>query len=128
MKNYFEFAEKYTLALRFDGATTNGDVPFYLEPFVEIQGIPALRYQGASAATLEVRGGYDFTPRWTALAFVGGGRAADSISELGSASTRTAYGAGFRYLMARKLGMRVGLDVAKGPEGTYVYIVTGTAW
>jgi hypothetical protein len=128
LRQYFEFAEKYTLAWRLDGATTSGDVPFYLEPFVSIQGIPAMRYQGSSAATFEVRGGYDLRPRWTILAFAGGGRAADSVSDLGKATTRTAYGAGFRYLMAKKLGMRVGLDVAKGPEGTYVYVVMGSAW
>jgi hypothetical protein len=87
-----------------------------------------MRYQSATAATLEVRGGYDIRPRWTVVGFVGGGRAAESLSELGSATTHTAYGLGFRYLLAKKLGMRVGLDVAKGPEGTYVYIVMGSPW
>jgi len=128
LRQYFEFADKFTFAWRLDGAITSGDVPFYLEPFVSIQGIPALRYQGSTAVTAEARGGYDVRPRWTILGFVGGGRAADSVSELGSASTRTAYGAGFRYLIAKKLGMRVGLEVAKGPEGTYVYLVMGSAW
>jgi hypothetical protein len=128
IRQYFEFAEKYTLSWRLDGAATSGDVPFYLEPFVEIQGIPAVRYQGATAATIEVRGGYDLRPRWTILGFVGGGRAAATISDLGSATTRTAYGAGFRYLMAKALGMRVGIDVARGPEGTYIYLVMGSAW
>jgi hypothetical protein len=128
LRQYFEFGEKYTLAWRLDGATTSGDVPFYLEPFVEIQGIPVLRYQGATAATVEVRGGYDVHPRWTVLGFVGGGRAADSISDLASATTRSAYGVGFRYLIAKMLGMRVGIDVARGPEGTYWYIVMGSAW
>ena len=128
IRQFFEFAEKFTFAWRLDGATTSGDVPFYLEPFVNIQGIPAMRYQGSTAVTVEARGGYDIRPRWTILGFVGGGRAAESVSDLGSATTRTAYGAGFRYLMAKKLGMRVGLDVAKGPEGTYVYLVMGSAW
>jgi hypothetical protein len=128
IRQYFEFGEKYTFSWRLDGATTSGDVPFYLEPFIELQGIPALRYQGSTAATAEIRGGYDFHPRWTALAFVGAGRAADSVSDLSSATTRTAYGVGFRYLMAKVLGMRVGIDVARGPEGTYVYLVMGSAW
>lgn len=128
LRQYFEFADKFTFAWRFDGAITSGDVPFYLEPFIDIQGIPALRYQGATAVTVEARGGYDVRPRWTILGFVGGGRAADSVSDLGSATTHTAYGAGFRYMMARKVGMRVGLDVAKGPEGTYVYLIMGSAW
>jgi hypothetical protein len=128
IRQYFEFGEKYTFSWRLDGATTSGDVPFYLEPYVDIQGIPALRYQGETAATAEIRGGYDFHPRWTALAFVGAGRAADSISDLSSATTRSAYGVGFRYLMAKVLGFRVGIDVARGPEGTYAYLVMGSAW
>lgn len=128
MRQYFELGEKFTLAWRLDGATTSGDVPFYLEPFVEMEGIPAMRYQGPAAATAEIRGGYDVRPRWTLLGFAGAGRAADSLSDLSSATSRTAYGVGFRYLMAKKLGMRVGLDVAEGPEGTYVYIVMGSPW
>ena len=129
MRQYFELGEKFTLAWRLDGTTTSGDVPFYLEPFVQMQGIPAMRYQGpAAAATAEIRGGYDVSPRWTLLGFAGSGRAADSLSDLSSASSRTAYGVGFRYLMAKALGMRVGLDAAKGPEGTYVYIVMGSPW
>jgi len=128
MRQYFELGEKFTLAWRLDGATSSGDVPFYLEPFVEMEGIPAMRYQGPAAATAEIRGGYDVRPRWTLLGFAGAGRAADSLSDLSSATSRTAYGVGFRYLMAKKLGMRVGLDVAEGPEGTYVYIVMGSPW
>ena len=128
VRQYFTFGEKYTFSWRLDGATTSGDVPFYLEPYIEIEGIPALRYQGSTAATAEIRGGYDFHPRWTALAFIGAGRAADSISDLSSATTRSAYGIGFRYLMAKVLGMRVGIDVARGPEGTYAYLVMGSAW
>ena len=128
IRQYFEIGEKYTLSWRLDGATTSGDVPFYLEPFVDIEGIPAMRYQGATAVTAEVRGGYDLRPRWTLLGFLGGGRAADSISSLSSAPTHTAFGVGFRYLMAKRLGLRVGIDVARGPEGTYVYLVTGSAW
>jgi len=62
------------------------------------------------------------------LGFLGGGRAADSISSLSSAPTHTAYGVGFRYLMAKRLGLRAGIDIARGPEGTYVYLVTGSAW
>jgi hypothetical protein len=128
IRQYFEFGEKYSFSWRLDGATTSGDVPFYLEPFIQIEGIPALRYQGPTAATLEVRGGIDFHRRWTALAFVGGGRTGDSISDLSSATTRSAYGVGVRYLMAKVLGLRIGIDIARGPEGTYGYLIIGSAW
>jgi hypothetical protein len=128
IRQYFEFGEKYTFSWRLDGASTSGDVPFYLEPSIQIQGIEAMRYQGPTAATAEIRAGYDVHPRWTVLGFVGAGRTAENISDLGSATTRSSYGVGFRYLMAKVLGMRAGIDIAHGPEGTYVYLVTGSAW
>jgi hypothetical protein len=128
LRQYFRFGERFSFAWRFDGAATSGDVPFYLEPFVQIQGIPALRYQGGTAATAEIRGGFDVTPRWSVIAFAGAGRAADTPADLTSAPSRTAYGAGFRYLLARLFGLRVGIDVARGPEDTVVYLVTGNAW
>ena len=128
VRQYFEFGDKFTLSWRFDGATTDGDVPFFLEPYIDIEGIPALRYQGETAVTAELRAGYDFHPRWTIMAFGGGGRAEDSIGDLSDASTEGAYGAGFRYLAARALGMRIGIDVARGPEDTYIYLVMGNAW
>jgi len=128
VRQYFEFADKYFISWRLDGSTTSGDVPFYMEPFVELEGIAAMRYQGPTAATAEIRGGVDLTPRWSVLGFAGAGRTAGSISDLSSADTHSAFGAGFRYMMARRLGLRLGLDVAKGPEETYVYLIVGSAW
>jgi hypothetical protein len=128
VRQYFTFADNWLLSWRFDGTTTNGDVPFFLEPFISIEGIPAMRYQGPTAATAEIRGGWEFVPRWSAIAFAGGGRVGDDVSDLGSASSETAYGAGFRYMLAKALGIKVGLDVARGPEDTYVYLVMGSAW
>ncbi len=128
LRQYFEFGDKYFLSWRFDGATTSGDVPFYMEPHIDLEGIAAMRYQGPTAATVEIRGGIDITPRWSLLAFAGAGKTADDISDLSSAESQTAYGAGFRYLIARRLGMRVGIDIAKGPEETYGYLVIGTDW
>ena len=37
-------------------------------------------------------------------------------------------GAGFRYLIARKLGLGVGIDIAVGPEDTVPYLIIGSAW
>ena len=44
--------------------------------------------------------------------------------------TRTvvAGGVGVRYLLARKLGLHVGLDLARGPEDTAAYLQVGSAW
>ena len=53
---------------------------------------------------------------------------ADNIGDFGDESTKFAGGGGFRYLIARRLGLRVGLDIAVGPEDTVVYIGIGSAW
>jgi hypothetical protein len=36
--------------------------------------------------------------------------------------------AGFRYLIARRLGIYMGIDIARGPEETAFYIQAGSAW
>jgi hypothetical protein len=35
---------------------------------------------------------------------------------------------GFRYLLARKFKLRVGVDIARGPEDFAYYIVFGSNW
>jgi hypothetical protein len=37
-------------------------------------------------------------------------------------------GTGFRYLVARQFGVRMGLDVARGPEQWAAYVVFGNSW
>jgi hypothetical protein len=68
-------------------------------------------------AEVEVR--WNATPRWAIVAFLGTGHAEESAS---------AWGAGFRYLIARRLGIYMGVDVARGPEETAFYIQAGSAW
>ena len=76
----------------------------------------------------ELEGRWDVTPRWSLIGFVGSGWTADSISELNDKSGKVAGGGGFRYLIARRYGLRIGLDVAKGPEDTVVYMGIGSSW
>jgi len=46
----------------------------------------------------------------------------------GEANTVGAGGAGLRYLIARRLGIHMGVDIARGPEQTAFYIQVGSAW
>lgn len=114
--------------LRLEGDFSSGDVPFYDAPYINMRGIPAMRYQGEDVFVTEVEARWDVTPRWSLVGFVGSGWTADSISELNDESGKVAGGGGFRYLMARRLGLRVGLDVARGPEDTVVYMAVGSNW
>src|SRR6266850_976602 len=72
---YLPVAGKFILGGRIDARTARGEVPFYQLPFVELRGVPVVRY-----------------------------------------------------LIARRLGLYAGVDIAKGPEDTALYIQAGSAW
>jgi hypothetical protein len=116
------------------GMNTNvtfaGDnTPFYALPYVTLRGVPALRYQGESAASFEGELRWNFVPRWALVGFGGVGQAVGSNDEFGGESYLVkAGGVGVRYFIAREFGLHVGLDVARGPEETAVYIQVGSAW
>jgi hypothetical protein len=57
------------------------------------------------------------------------GQPAGSVDEFAAeAGPYLAGGGGFRYLLARKLGLQTGIDVARGPEETAFYIQVGSSW
>jgi hypothetical protein len=116
---YLPLSEKFILGLRGDARAARGDVPFYQLPFIELRGIPFFRYQDTDVALGEAELRWNATPRWAFVAFAGRGHAAESVS---------AWGVGFRRLMARRLGIYMGVDVARGPEETAFYIQAGSAW
>jgi hypothetical protein len=67
--------------------------------------------------------------RWTAIAFAGVGSAAADWSEVSSARVAGGGGVGFRYLLAKKFGIRSGVDVAVGTGGKPLfYLQNGAAW
>lgn len=118
----------FVLGLRGDWQASSGDIPFFAQPYLKLRGLPALRYQDRNAAGAEVELWWLATPRWSLLGFSGAGRAWGRQTDFNAARTVTAGGVGFRYLIARRLGVHAGLDVARGPEETVVYIQVGSAW
>jgi hypothetical protein len=48
--------------------------------------------------------------------------------KFGSSKWVVSGGAGFRYMVARKFKLRMGVDLAKGPDTWAYYIVFGTSW
>ncbi len=118
----------FVLGLRGDLRAANGDVPFYQLPLVELRGVPLTRYQDRRTAVGETEMRWNVDARWAAVAFIGAGRAWGSRESFGEASTAVAHGVGFRYLIARRLGLYAGVDVAHGPEGGAWYIQVGSAW
>jgi hypothetical protein len=125
---YLPLQKNFILGGRLDGRAARGDVPFYQLPYIDLRGIPAVRYQDENAGVAELELRWNATPRWALIGFLGGGRAWGSSTKFDDADTVTAWGLGFRYLIARQLGIYMGVDLAKGPEVTALYIQAGSAW
>ena len=125
---YLPIKKKWVLGFRADVAAAGDDAPFYALPFVVLRGIPIFRYLGNYVVTLEIEPRYKIDGRWSVLAFTGQGRAAREWDQMSDAEQAYNYGAGVRYLIARKLGLGIGLDIAVGPEQTVPYLIIGSAW
>lgn len=121
-------SEVLFLGTRVDGKFSFGDVPFYARPYIWLRGVPALRYQGESAVSAEVELRWQFHRRFSLVGFGGGGVAWTDFDGFERDQDAFAGGAGFRYLVARKFGLHMGLDVAQGPEETVIYVQFGNAW
>jgi outer membrane protein assembly factor BamA len=119
---------KLSLGFRAEGAASFGDTPFYLRPFVYLRGAPIMRYQGEEMAQIEAELRWQFWKRFSVVGFVGGGAAWNDLEHFDSTQTVVTGGTGFRYEIARKYGIHMGLDVAFGPDNTAVYVQVGSAW
>ncbi|MFZ5604629.1 MAG: BamA/TamA family outer membrane protein [Pseudomonadota bacterium] len=121
---------RHRLAGRLVGGWADQKAPFYNQPFIMLRGVPKMGYLGTEVAAIEVEWAYNLHPRWQVLAFAGAGH---SSSERGlrvaeSASVE-AGGLGFRYLLASRLGLRVGADLTANSDDDYnLTLVVGTAW
>ncbi|MGB5427337.1 MAG: BamA/TamA family outer membrane protein, partial [Gammaproteobacteria bacterium] len=128
---YWELHPKVVLGWRLDGRFAHGDTPFYALPFIDLRGIPAMRYQGDDVLVTELEARWNFRQRWSLVGFTGVGEAQDSFSDLfgsGDNGIKHTVGGGMRYLIARRLGLQAGFDVARGPEDTVFYLTVGSAW
>jgi Omp85 superfamily domain len=118
--------EKLVVGLHAQGSVSDDAAPFYSLPYVVLRGVPALRYQGTEVASFEAELRWNFAGRWSLVGFGGLGQAVNSSSDFGGESELIcAGGGGFRYLISRVFGLQVGVDVARGPEETAVYVQIG---
>jgi hypothetical protein len=125
---YWPIAKSVVLGGRVDGRSVSGRVPFYQLPFIDLRGVPAARYQDDHTAVIETELRWNVTDRWAAIGFVGAGRAWGRRTDFSEGDNVVSKGVGFRYLLAKRLGLWVGIDYAKGPEDDAWYIQVGNAW
>jgi hypothetical protein len=126
--HYRPLSEAWFFGIRATARTSSDGTPFFLRPFVSLRGVPAMRYQAEQAGEVEAELRWQFHPRYSLVGFAGTGMARSNNRLKDSSESVVSYGGGFRYLIARRHGLHMGLDIGFGPDDTAVYIIFGSAW
>lgn len=126
--SYFPIKEKWILGVRLEYQEMFGSPPFFLLPGINLRGIPAARYQNRQTILTEIENRIDINSRWSLMAFGGLAKAFDGFDEFSDQDLAYSIGTGYRYLIARKFGLRMGMDVAFGPDDWGYYIIFGSNW
>jgi outer membrane protein assembly factor BamA len=126
--HFLPLSDRLFLGVRGQFSASFDDTPFYLRPFINLRGAPAMRYQGEAMAQIEGELRWQFWERFSAVGFVGTGTAWNDFENYDSSQSIVTGGTGFRYELARKYGIHAGMDVAFGPDNTAIYIQVGSAW
>lgn len=126
VRSYHEINNKWSFAWRVNTINTAGNVPFYARPFVQMRGIAALRNQGDNVALGEVQVGYNIDTRFQIIGFTGSGTAYDH--DVRKLKWNNTIGMGFRYTIARQLGIKAGVDISRSETDSAIQIKFGTAF
>jgi hypothetical protein len=127
---YIPVAERWTLAFAGNYQNFNTQehyLPPTVRPYVELRGIASYRYQGDEITTAQSQVTYAIDNRWTVSAFYGLGKATVEGS-LSDDESVDAYGAGFRYQIARRYGLHMGVDLAFSDDDSAFYITVGSGF
>lgn len=122
---YFPLTKTITFSYRLDGQSIEGRPPFYDLSSLNVRGFPTGRFSDRNAVSAQVETRWNFTERWTALVFGGGGRIAPRLGDLDSSSTHYAGGVGLRYLVAKAQNLNVGVDITYGAGEANFYVQIG---
>ena len=125
---WIPLSKSWVLGLRADTGFSQGNIPFFAQPYVSLRGVSEAKFQDSNQLTAEAEIRWNVTPRWSVLGFGGVGKAYGHLHSFGDAPTAFGFGTGFRYLVARKLGLAMGVDVAHGPGQNAFYVQVGSAW
>ncbi|CAN7752715.1 BamA/TamA family outer membrane protein [Caballeronia sp. LjRoot29] len=126
--HWIPLGSSWVLGLRADTGFSQGDIPFFAQPYVSLRGVSDAKYQDRNQLTGEVELRWNLAPRWYVLGFGGAGKAYGNLHSLSDAPAAYGFGTGFRYLIARKLGLTMGIDIARGPGQNAFYVQVGSAW
>lgn len=128
---YFPVAESWNLGFKGQYntlSTTERFLPTPVYPDINMRGIARERYQGDTTASIETQLTWQVTMRWSASVFGGLGTAVDDGDSIFTTNSHYSYGVGFRYLIARRYGLRAGIDVATSESDNAIYFQVGTGF
>lgn len=125
---YYPINDWWIHAFRFESHLSTGSPPFYAYPYVSLRGIPALRYQGEYTAVVETEQYINIAKRWGVVGFAGLGSAFKSLEDRDNNEVVWNAGTGLRFLASRSMGVKIGVDVARGPEDWALYFTVGSSW
>jgi len=125
---YFPANDKLMVGIRHESTYSFGDIPFYARPIVVLRGAPLMKYQDNNTTVMEAEVNWNVYKRWNLVGFTGMGNAFSDFESFDKGKTVSSVGTGFRYLMARKFGLQMGMDFAKSTDDFAFYIVFGTSW
>jgi hypothetical protein len=129
-QGYIPLADKWTLGLAGDYEKFATDELFVApttQPYIKLRGVQSYRYQGDEVATLQTQVTYDIDHRWKVSAFYGIGATKDE-SHYSNDTLVDAYGVGFRYQLARRYGLYMGVDIATSEGDGAFYINLGSGF
>jgi hypothetical protein len=125
---FFPASDRVNFGIRYDTQFSLGDVPWWARPWVDLRGAPLVKYQNKNTVVMEAQVDWNIYKRWTLLGFTGIGHAFSDFGDFDKGKSVRTVGTGFRYLIARKLGAQMGIDVAFSNDDWAFYIVFGSPW
>ncbi len=125
---YHSWSAGQVTGLRLETQNTFGDPTFIYLPFLSMRGLPAMKYQDKFTALMELEQRIKIYNRWSLIAFGGLGKTLPEFSKWTTEELVYSYGTGFRYYLAKKFGLHMGMDFAWGPEDFAFYITFGSGW
>jgi outer membrane translocation and assembly module TamA len=93
-----------------------------------LRGAPLMKYQDKNTSVMEAEINWNVHKRWNLVGFTGMGNAFSSFEDFNEGKSVASIGTGFRYLLARKFGMQMGMDFAQSTDDFAFYFVIGTSW
>jgi hypothetical protein len=128
MIGYFPANDKLMIGVRHESTYSFGDIPFYARPIVILRGAPLMKYQNNNTTVMEAEVNWNVYKRWNLVGFTGMGNAFSDFESFEKGKSISSVGTGFRYLLAQKFGLQMGMDFAKSTDDFAFYIVFGTSW